>query len=182
MPTLKTARLTLAFPIMHDNMNLDHYLRWLSNESVTRFSEQRHVAHTNVTQYEYLKSFVDSNDYFWEIQRTGVPIGSVTAFRNIPNRTANVGIMIGAVNLWGNGYASEALDAVCNFLFEDGCRKIDGGCMAANQAMISVFENVGFKYEATIGGLFLLDGKPEDAVFYGKFNQAKIIPLKRNGN
>lgn len=182
MPTLKTARLTLAFPIMHDNMTLDHYLRWLNNETVVKFSEQRHKTHTHETQYEYLSWFVDSEDYFWEIQRTGVPIGSISVYRVLPNRVANIGIMIGMPNLWGNGYAAEAMDAVCNFLFDEGCRKIEGGCMACNNGMIKVFEKVGFRYEATIGGHFLLDGKPEDEVRYGKYNQAKIIPLKKTSN
>lgn len=179
MPTLKTARLTLAFPTLHSNMTLDHYLRWLNNETVMKFSEQRHLTHTNETQYKYLSSFVDSQDYFWEIQRTGVPIGSITAYRDQPNRKANVGVMIGQPSLWGQGYASEAMDAVCSFLFDGGCRKIEGGCMATNSGMIRIFEKVEFKHEATISSYVLLDGKPEDAVFYGKYSQAKIIPLKK---
>jgi len=178
MPTLKTARLTLAFPILHDNMDLDHYLRWLNNETVTKFSEQRHNTHTNETQYAHLSSFVDSEDYFWEIQRTGIPIGSITAYRDLPNRVANIGIMIGQPLLWGQGYACEAMEAVCDFLFEEGCRKVEGGCMAANRGMIRTLEKVGFEYEATVGSHFLLNGKPEDKVIYGKYNQAKVIPIR----
>jgi RimJ/RimL family protein N-acetyltransferase len=181
MPTIKTARLTLAFPIVHDNMPLDHYLRWLSDETVTKYSEQRHLTHTNETQYEYLSSFVDSENYFWEIQRTGVPIGSITAYRDIPNRIANVGVMIGNPRLWGHGYASEAWDAVCQFLFEEGCRKIEAGCMACNQGMIRLLEKQKFRYEATLGGHCLLNGKPEDALFYGKYREAQIISLKKSG-
>lgn len=179
MPTLKTARLTLVHPIMHDNMTLDYYLRWLNNETVVKFSEQRHKTHTNESQYEYLKWFVGNDDRFWEIQRTGTPIGSISAFVFPANRRANVGVMIGEPRLWGQGYASEAMDAVCNFLFEEGCRKIEGGCMAANHGMIRLFEKLGFRYEATIGSHFLLNGKPEDAVYYGKYNKAKIIPIKK---
>lgn len=178
-PSLKTARLTLAPPIMHDNMTVDHYLRWLSNENVVRFSEQRHKTHTPETQREYLRWFhIDKDDHFWEIQRTGSPIGSVSAYVWPANKLAKVGVMIGEPRLWGQGYAPEAMDAVCGFLFEEGCRKIEGGCMAANRGMIRTFEKLGFKHEATLSGHFLLDGKPEDAVYYGKFREAKVLPLK----
>jgi RimJ/RimL family protein N-acetyltransferase len=180
MPTIKTARLTLAHPIMHDNMTLDHYLRWLSNETVTKFSEQRHRKHTNETQYQYLNWFVGNDDHFWEIQRTGLPIGSISAYVFPDNRIANVGVMIGDPRLWGHGYAAEAMDAVCNFLFDEGMRKIEGGCMAANHGMIRIFEKLGFKYEATIGSHFLLNGNPEDKVCYGKYREAKILPLKKS--
>jgi RimJ/RimL family protein N-acetyltransferase len=179
MPTLKTARLTLTAPLIHENMDVGYYLRWLSNERVVKYSEQRHLTHTNETQYDYIISFVDSHDYFWEIQRNSKPIGSISAYRDLPNRIANVGVMIGDTNLWGQGYASEAWDGVCSFLFEEGCRKIEAGCMACNEPMIRLLEKQGFSREASVSGHFLLNGNPEDKVLYGKYSQAKIIPLKK---
>lgn len=179
MPGLKTARLTLAFPFLHEGMDVSHYLRWLCNERVTKYSEQRHLTHTQASQYEYLCSFTQTEDYFWEIQRQTKPIGSITAYRDIPNRVANLGIMIGEPQVWGNGYGPEAWEAVCEYMFEQGTRKIEASCMISNLAMIHVLEKNNFKYEATIKDHFLLDGKPEDKVCYGKLAQAKILPIKK---
>lgn len=179
IPILKTARLTLAYPLVHLNMDVDHYLKWLTNESVTTYSEQRHRTHTVESQRDYINSFQKSDHCFWEIQRTGNPIGSITAYRDVANRTANIGVMIGEYRLWGNGYASEAWDAVEQYLFENGTRKIEGGCMRSNLAMISLFEKLGYKHEATVPGHFLRLGHPEDLVTYGKAREAKIISLKK---
>src|SRR5258706_6515680 len=137
VPQLKNARLTLAYPIVHLGMDVNHYLRWLSNDATMQYSEQRHTVHTEESQRAYISSFQNSCHYFWEIQRTGVPIGSITAYINQPIRTANLGIMIGDSRLWGHGYAGEAWEATSRFLFEEGTRKIEAGCMASNSAMIS---------------------------------------------
>lgn len=178
-PALKTARLTLAPPFMHEGMDVSHYLRWLNNETVVKFSEQRHKVHTNESQYEYLNWFPNSEDCFWEIQRNTVPIGSISAYRFLENKIANIGIIIGDTRLWGQGYGPEAWQAVCDYLFEDGTRKIEASCMASNLPMIHLLEKLDFKYEATISGHFLLNGKPEDKVCYGKHRKAKIFPIKK---
>lgn len=177
MSTLKTARLTLSCSILYDGIDLKHQLKWLNDGSVTKFSEQRHYTHSQKTQLDYLKSFEGTPHQFWEIVRDSVPIGTMTAYIDHPNRVANVGIMIGDHRVWGNGYGSEAWDGVCNFLFSDGIRKVEAGCMASNSSMIRILEKTGFKHEAAIAGHFLLDGKPEDKVCYGKNRQAEIIQL-----
>jgi len=121
---LKTARLTLAPPFMHEGMDVSHYLRWLCDERVVKYSEQRHYTHTAATQYEYLSHYnrPDGILKFWEIQRNTIPIGSINATIDPWNKTANIGIMIGETGLWGAGYGPEAWEAVCNYLFSDGIR------------------------------------------------------------
>ncbi len=176
-PILKTQRLTLAPPFLHENMSVDHHLRWLSNETVIRYSEQRHRKHTIESQREYLKSFTGDNQ-IWEIQRNTVPLGTITAYLNTPNKTANIGILIGEPRVWGQGYGPEAWTAVCDYLFEEGTRKIEAGCMNSNKAMVGLLRKCGFTYEAVLPSYFLLDGKPEDMRYYGKYREAKIIPIQ----
>jgi ribosomal-protein-alanine N-acetyltransferase len=179
-PIIKTSRLTLAFPFTYEGMDVDHYVKWLNDPAVMQYSEQRHVIHTTASQYEYLGTFpYCKNNYFWEIQLNTKPIGSITAYLDIHNRIANLGIMIGERRQWGNGYASEAWSAVSEFLFESKIRKLEAGCMGSNRAMISLLEKTGFTLEATILGHFILNNQPQDKVAYGKFRQAKIITLKK---
>jgi RimJ/RimL family protein N-acetyltransferase len=161
-------------------MDVDRYLRWLSNHEVVRYSERRHTAHTVESQRQYIRQFNQgpSNGedlQFWEIQRTGIQIGSITAHRNTMNRTANIGIMIGESKVWGNRYGIEAWEAVTDYLFTDNIRKVEAGCMASNGAMISILKKAEFIKEATIPNYFLLDGKPEDMEYYGKYSMAALI-------
>ncbi len=176
-PILKTARLTLAPPLIHDQMNVDHYLKWLHTEQVIRLSEQRHRKHTIDSQRDYLRSF-DGDNQIWEIKRNATPIGTITSYRNTPNATSNLGIMIGEQIVWGQGYGAEAWDAVCGYLFEDGIRKIEAGCMSNNNAMRGVLSKCGFMLEATLPNYFLLDGKPEDMVYYGKYRTAQVFSIQ----
>jgi RimJ/RimL family protein N-acetyltransferase len=182
-PILKTARLMLSPPLMHPNMNVDHYLRWLSSRNVVQYSEQRHREHTVDSQREYLSQFnvgtLPFRAMLWEIQRTGCAIGSITATIDVYNKSANVAIMIGEPKVWGNGYGAEAFDAVTNYLFEDGIRKVEAGCMRSNSSMRAVLGKCQFVLEATLPNYFLLDGKPEDMLYYGKYQEAKIIPIRR---
>lgn len=178
-PILKTARLTLAPPFIHDNMNVDHYLKWLGNVEITKYSEQRHRAHTIQSQRDYLKSFTGGENHIWEIQRGGsAPIGTISAYRNTPNRTANLGILIGVKRVWGAGYGCEAWSAVCEYLASEGIRKIEAGCMASNGSMRALLKKTGFVLEAVLPNYFLLNGKPEDMHYYGRYYE-KVIPLKQ---
>lgn len=181
-PTLRTARLLLMPPLMHEGMNVDHFLKWLNDPEVVEYSEQRHRKHTKSSQYDYLSTFDGHNSYLWEIRLEHAPIGSVSVYRNHPNRVANIGIMIGEKGKQGQHYACEAWEAVCNWLFKDGVRKLEAGCMASNKPMIRVLEKTGFVYEGRLHGHFLLEGRPEDAVYYGKIKKTDVIKLSaRNG-
>src|SRR6266581_3423245 len=142
-PTLKTSRLTLSPPLIHDQMNVDHYLKWLHTGFVTQFSEQRHKKHTIESQREYLKSF-GGDDQIWEIKRNSTPIGSITSYRNLPNSISTLGIMMGETQVWGQGYASEAWDAFFFFFKQKTAYEIDAACMANNTAMSSVLVKCGF--------------------------------------
>jgi [ribosomal protein S5]-alanine N-acetyltransferase len=180
-PTLKTGRLILAPPIIHEQMDVSHYLKWLNNRKVVMYSEQRHKEHTAKTQFDFLCSFGGDNQ-IWEIVVAGNTIGAITAYRNTPNKTANLGIMLGEPRTWGRGYGPEAWDAVCQYLFEDDIRKVEAGCMACNEAMIKVLTKCGFTHEATMPNYFLFNGNPEDMNYYGKYREAKIIPIgKKEG-
>lgn len=177
--TLKSDRLSLSFPMLYEGMDVSHHVRWLNDPQIVEFSEQRHLTHTDKTQYEYIMSFVNTDDLFWEIFFDGKPVGTITAYRNMPNKTANMGVLIGDKRHWGRGFASEAWETVGEYLFEGGTRKLEAGCMGSNRAMISVLKKNKFKLEATIPEHFLRYGLPEDKLLYGKYREAKVFPLPK---
>jgi RimJ/RimL family protein N-acetyltransferase len=159
-------------------MDCSHYLRWLNDPVVGQYSEQRHLDHTQSSQYEYLSSFHNSRDHFWDVVFDGSPVGTANAYIDAPNKRADIGIMIGEKQHWGRGFACEAWEAICDYLFDTGIRKIEGGCMKSNHAINKVFKKLGFDQEGIIPGHFLLRDKLEDMVLYGKVRSAKVIPLK----
>lgn len=175
-PTLRAPRLMLTPPFLHEKMDVSHYLRWLNDPVVMQYSDQRHIKHTDTSQYEYICSFPGTPNYFWDIVFDGNPIGSASAFRDTHNKTANVGILLGTKH-WGRGFGSEAWEAITDYLFDNGTRKIEAGCMASNKSMIRVLEKLSFTHEAIIHGHFLLHSNPEDMHLYGKFRSAKIFSL-----
>jgi RimJ/RimL family protein N-acetyltransferase len=137
-PTLKTTNLVLVSPMVFQGLDMSHHLRWLNDPKVVKYSEQRHEKHTRTTQYQYMSSYTDSPNYIWEIHADGTHIGSITAIRDPYNKTANVGIMIGDTRYWGRGFAVQAYEVVCDFLFSNDTRKIEAGTMGANAGMIRV--------------------------------------------
>jgi RimJ/RimL family protein N-acetyltransferase len=177
-PTLKTPNLILAEPIIHRGMDMTHYVEWLNNPMVVRYSEQRHRTHTRESQYRYLEAYVHNDDMYWDIRITGYPIGAITAILDHDNLVANVGIIIGDMRYWGRGYACEAYGAVCEYLFSEKYRRIEAGTMACNEAMIRVLDKLEFKREAVIKDHFLLKSKPQDLYVYAKTRKAKVVPIR----
>jgi len=177
-PTLKTVNLTLSAPVVYKGMDMSHYLRWLSDLTVTRYSEQRHLKHSKDTQFKFMSGFMESPDYYWDINLNDNPIGSLTATCDWNNMVANVGILIGDLRYWGRGFACESYEAVIEFLFGEGFRKIEVGTMAANGQMIHVLHKLGFVQEAVIKDHYLLNGQPQDLYCYAKFRKAKVVAFK----
>jgi [ribosomal protein S5]-alanine N-acetyltransferase len=71
-------------------------------------------------------------------------IGSVNKYSG----TADLGIMIGRKDLWGHGYATEAIELLCGAAFKQlKIRRLTAGSMSNNPGMIRVFEKLGFKIE-----------------------------------
>ena len=88
--------------------------------------------------------------YMWavELQGTGEVIGLLNQCNNPDRffRTMELGYAIGKPH-WGKGYTTEALKAVCDFLFSQGIPKICCKCIKENKASARVMEKAGFSYE-----------------------------------
>ncbi len=148
------------------------YLSWLRDPKVVRFSNQRFQTHTPETSQAYLASFNESTNHFLAIcdRHLGAMLGTMTVYRSIPHGTADVGIMLGECQVWGQGIGAEAFCLVVSTLKTSGAiRKITAGAMVANQAMVHIMEKAGMQLEATRRAQELLDGEPVDVVYYATF-------------
>jgi RimJ/RimL family protein N-acetyltransferase len=143
---------------------------WLNNKTTVRYSEQRHMIHTAITQLQYIRSFIEHpSNILREIRLDGNLIGTISAYIDKHNRIADVGILIGH-GFQGKGYGYEAWSMFCKNLFENGdMRRIEGGCMANNLPMIKLFRKYGMKEEGRRMSHFVFEGSYSDLVLHGRF-------------
>lgn len=161
----------LVRPFMAEDIS-EAYLGWLRDPEVVRFSSQRFRVHTLETCQAYLASFKCSANHFLAIcdRQSGAILGTLTVYRSVPYGTADIGIMVGERQVWGQGVGSEAFCLVLSALKESGViRKITAGTLAVNRGMVRIMEKAGMQHEATRRAQELLDGQPVDVVYHANF-------------
>jgi RimJ/RimL family protein N-acetyltransferase len=146
---------------------------WLRDPEVVRFSEQRHRSHTLSSQLRYVTSFA-GRSRFWGIFRIedDEQIGNVTAMVDEPNDVAEVGILIGDKSAWRRGFGAEAWTAACLWLLDKNggaIRKLEAGCMRANEPMMKILAKSRFVHEGERANHFLLGGSPTGMALFGRF-------------
>ena len=173
-PRLETSRLVLS-PYVAGFIQPEH-IDWLNDPEVVKYSEQRHKAHSESTQRVYLNSF-NADEHIWLIQclvsdedktRFLKDIGTITAYVDVPNQVANMGIMIGDRSMWGKGCGREAWQAVMDWLFTQDVRKVECATMSCNSAMRNLAFKCGMRVEGIRQHHFWFDGAPMDMVSYAR--------------
>ncbi len=150
------------------------YLNWLNDPMVTRFSNQRFRTHTAESCAVYLASFTRTHNSFLLItQRSdGQPIGTATVYRSPQHGTADMGLMVGDRQCWGQGYGRETWQALLEALLQEPrIRKVTGGTARTNQAMVRIMERSGMELEAVRKRQELIEGQPVDLLYYARFTK-----------
>ena len=115
------------------------YINWLNDKMLMQYSENRHINHDIKSCKKYLGSFRNTDNKFFAVidSKNFEFVGTITAIVDNKNKTADIGILIGKPN---NGYGFLAWKAIMNFLYKKKIRKITGGCMINNIAMLKIFK------------------------------------------
>ncbi len=149
-----------------------HHVAWLNDPLVVKHSNQRFVQHTPDSSLRYLAGFEGSANLYLSVrlQGTGLPVGTLTAYRSLHHGTADIGILMGERSLWGQGLGLEAFTLLANWLAaQPGMRKLTCGMLACNQGMLMLAQRAGFAREAVRAGQELVDGQPTDLVHFARF-------------
>jgi [ribosomal protein S5]-alanine N-acetyltransferase len=152
----------------------DTYLAWLNDPLVVRFSNQRFRTHDRASSVRYLESFSNTGNLFLCVTRKddGRAIGTMTAYISKPHGTADIGIMIGETSIWGQGFGQDAWDTLIAWLLDKGgIRKVTAGTLASNHSMIKLMQRSGMQFEAVRKHQEIVEGRPEDIVYFAKFAQ-----------
>lgn len=155
-----------------------NYIDWLNDKEVVKYSELRHSTHTYDSCYQYWQSYQGSQHCFWAIEiyenSHWKHIGNINAYINTKNNIADIGILIGEKSVWGKGFGLIAWKAVCDYLFEKiKVRKITGGAMSNNHAMIKIMKKVGMIEDGRRTRHYLYNGKEVDILHYALFLEQK---------
>lgn len=150
------------------------YVSWLNDSEVMKYSEQRHRRHTLESCRAHWQSFSGSPHFFLALEATErAPrlIGTMTVYVDEPNKVADVGIMIGERDSWGQGFGLEAWQAVCRWLLNDRkIRKITAGTVEENKAMLAIMKRSGMVPDGMRKKHYLIDGDPVDVIHMALFN------------
>jgi RimJ/RimL family protein N-acetyltransferase len=145
------------------------YLHWLNDPEVLRYRAPKAFPSVRDSLAEYVADARERGDLLLAIclREGGRHIGNI-ALGNIDwiHRSAELGVLIGATDLWGQGYAREAIAAVSGHAFSSmGLHRLSAG--SPNPAFNAAVSSLGWKHEGTWREAFLLDASFVDIEFYG---------------
>jgi RimJ/RimL family protein N-acetyltransferase len=95
-------------------------------------------------------------------------IGTCSLYNfDLGNRRAEIGYILGRA-YWGKGYATEALTALIEYVFQTfSLHRIEADVDPRNAASIRLLERLGFQREGYLRERWLVGGETQDALFYG---------------
>jgi RimJ/RimL family protein N-acetyltransferase len=100
------------------------------------------------------------------LEAGGEPIGMVTLY-DFRNAGCELGIKIGAEDLRGRGYATEAIELLVGYAFDTlGLEVIRGSTLSHNERMRRVFEKNGFELVGDGSILSRFDNRRYTELFY----------------
>lgn len=148
------------------------YVAWLNDPEVVRFSNQRFALHSTDTCLEYFQSFIGTSNIFLAIylKEDNLYIGTMTVYISSAHETADIGVLIGDKKNWGKGIGQEAWILMVDWLIKvAGLRKVTGGAIRSNVGMTQIMIKSGMKIDGVRVAQEVLDGKPQDILYFSKF-------------
>lgn len=167
---LETDRLFLRELTQNDCSS--EYVGWLNDPEVNRFLETRHHRQDEVSVKEFVERVAGSpNEFLFGLflRATGrhignIKVGPITAH----HRLADVSILLGARDCWGQGYATEAIEAISRLAFTKlGVRKLSASMYAPNTSSKAAFLKVGYREEGLRRGHYILAAERCDLIELG---------------
>jgi RimJ/RimL family protein N-acetyltransferase len=146
----------------------ESYLGWLRDPNLMRFSNQRFRTHTMESCRAYMSTFATADNLFVAIYHKSSFIGTMTAYRNLAHGTADIGLLV-SPSVQGKGLGKDAWITLMTYLLTTGTRKVTGGTLRCNVAMVRIMESSGMHPDGVRVGQELIDGKAQDILHFAKF-------------
>lgn len=159
----------------------EEYLSWLNDPEVLRYRRPKVYSSTMEDLQTFIRTAQNSQDLYLAIclQEGDKHIGgvSLTAI-NFVHHTADLNIMIGDKNCWGNGFGKEVVFVLSKHAFFNmGLNRLSA--QSPNPAFNKIVKSLGWVHEGTKRQMFLMDGEYIDMECYGLLkSEFKEIDLK----
>jgi len=147
--TIITDRLTLRRFELSDAEIM--FKNWTNDEEVTRylrFQPHKDIDESRTIIQQWIDGYKDDSNYLWGIcLKSGELIGSIGMYIAEIDFKADIGYCIGR-KWWSEGYVSEALKAVINYMFTNtNIERIEAYHATKNPASGKVMEKAGMTHE-----------------------------------
>lgn len=155
-------------PLLESDASAE-YLSWLNDPLVLKHSSRKTFPTTMSDLKRYLGNIPASGDVVLAVceAATRRHVGNI-ALNSIvwPFGSAELSIMLGAKDIWGKGYARNAIELLTAHAFESmGLRRL--WAESPNPAFNAVMDALGWTREGVKREAFLLDGKFVDFECWG---------------
>ena len=157
-------------PFTADSITPD-YVDWLNDHELMKFSNQRFRRHSADSCRAYVASFAGSGNLFLAIRHQGRLVGTMSVYRSAAHGTADIGLMIGRGG-GGRGWGRDAWATMLAYLLARGTRKVTGGTLRCNAAMVRIMQACGMQADGVRTAQELVDGQPQDVLYFASFQPA----------
>ena len=156
----------------------DDYLRWMNDPEITRYLESRFFPYSKERLEAYVTWLSDDPDnVFLAIMRkdTDTHIGNIKLGPiNWIHRHADIGLVIGEKNHWGQGIATEAIRLVTEYAFNQlNLHKVTAGCYSNNIGSLKAFKKASFEQEGLLKSHCFYNGEYVDKIVLGLVHAGK---------
>jgi [ribosomal protein S5]-alanine N-acetyltransferase len=172
--TSMTERRVTLSPLLPEHVN-ETYVSWLNDPEVTKYTEVSGI-NTLESTCAYVEAALASNTAIvWRILCDDIRhIGNIR-LSNISthHQRAQIALMLGDRDYWGQGLATEAIKLVTAYGFEEmKFRKLSAGVIEPNKGSCRAFEKAGYHLEAVLENHAIIASEGFDHLIFSKFNPA----------
>lgn len=149
------------------------YLDWMQDNEITQFLESRWKTYTLDDLKTYVKKTNNGQDNFLfgifqneNSEHIGnIKIGGI----NQIHRYGDLGILIGNKNMWGKGYATEAINLITQYAFNEiNLNKLTAGIYINNKGSHKAFMKANYREVGILKNHSYCEGKYLDVVLVEK--------------
>ena len=146
----------------------------MNDPEVQKYTEQKFVKHSlanirkfveekNISKYEFLYGiFLIKNKL--KIHIGNIKLGPI----NFTHKTGVISYFIGDKELWGKGYATQAIKEISKIAKKKGLKKIKAGLYEMNIGSKKILEKNNFKLEGKMKSEIIYKGKRYNSYWFGK--------------
>ncbi len=154
--------------------DLGSYCAWMNDKEILRFTESKGKSYTEDDLKKYITAMNGGNNRLYGIflKESGRHIGNIKLGEiDTVNKRAHIGIIIGEKDLWGRGFATEAIGLLADSGFRHlQLRRIYAGMYANNPASLKSFLKAGFRRCGLLTDHVFFEGQFIDSIMVEKIN------------